>query len=91
MIKKMRNVGRNQHRFKDNPLELKFAEAWEKQNTGKSPNYNGWLDYMLAEDNNRPCGEVTDRDREVAATIIQWLGSPVGESWVRETLGDTSR
>lgn len=30
--------------------------------------------------------EVSDRDREVAATVIQWLGSPVGNNFLRELL-----
>lgn len=28
--------------------------------------------------NGKDPAEVSDRDREVAATVIQWLGSPVG-------------
>ena len=84
----MKNKGLSQHRFKDNPLEEAFAMAWEKANTnfyGKL-NGRGYLDYLLAKDNNRPEGEVTPRDREVAATVIQWLGSPVGQIFVEEVL-----
>jgi hypothetical protein len=82
----MRNKGLHDYRFKDNPLEKKFARAWEEQNIAKSgtPDGRGWLDYLLAKDNNCPMGEVTARDREVAATVIQWLGSPVGQSFLRD-------
>lgn len=87
---KMKNKGLSQHRFKDNPLEKKFAEKWEEINTcrfsGKLDGL-GTLDYLLAEDNNRPRGEVTDRDRLVAATIVQWLGSPVGKGFLRDVIG----
>jgi hypothetical protein len=84
----MKNKGKHQHRFKDNPLEKVFAEKWEKLNTDHLGQLDGFgtLDYMLAEDNNHPRGEVTDRDREVTATVIQWLGSPIGQSFVRECL-----
>lgn len=77
----MHNKGRSQYRFKDNPLEESFAVAWEKMNTNVSGREDGRgvLDYLLAENPNEPMGEVTDRDREVAATVIQWLGSPVGQ------------
>ena len=73
------------HRFAQNPLEKKFAEAWNKQNTLNREG-NNLLDYMLAENCNDPRGEVTDRDTVVAATVIQWLGSPVGQSFLNETL-----
>ena len=81
---KMKNKGINQHRFSGNPLEKAFAEEWEELNTTYDGEQNGRciLDYLLSEDANHPCGEVTDRDREVAATVIQWLGSPVGLSFV---------
>ena len=52
----------------------------------KKPDGRGTLDYLLATDN-RPCGDVTPRDAEVAATVIQWLGSPVGQRFVKEVLG----
>lgn len=76
----MKNKGKSQHRFKDNPTERIFAEAWEEKNSSKY--VRPILDYLLAEDNNRPMGEVTERDRMVAATVIQWLGSPVGDGFL---------
>lgn len=84
----MQNKGLRQYRFKDNPLEKRFAEVWEKKNLDVWGTHIacGTLDYMLAKNPNRPNGEVTDRDREVAATVIQWLGSPVGQCFIREVL-----
>lgn len=84
---KMKNKGLSQHRFKKNPLEKKFAEAWEKINTIKR-NGDNTLDYLLAENVNRPQGEITERDRVVAATIIQWLGSPVGQYFLKDVMKD---
>jgi len=86
----MYNKGLSQHRFKQNPLEKKFAQAWEKINTAlttQKPDGHGTLDYMLAGNTNDPRGEVTPRDRQVAATVVQWLGSPVGEAFVKHVLG----
>jgi hypothetical protein len=80
----MKHKGMSQHRFKQNPLEEKFAKKWEKENTINL--YVNLLDYMLAEDNNRPMGEVKKRDRVVAATVVQWLGSPVGQNFLNEVL-----
>lgn len=85
----MKNKSNNQHRFKQNPSEKKIANAWEEINTdvyGKLDG-KGILDYLLAEKINKPNGEVTDRDRMVAATVIQWLGSPVGRNFLTQVFG----
>lgn len=84
----MKNKGLRQYRFKDNPIEKKFAKAWEEMNTSNAGRLEGkgTLDHLLAEKVNHPRGEVTDRDRIVAATIFQWLGSPVGQSVLRELM-----
>jgi hypothetical protein len=81
----MNNKGLHQYRFKNEPLEKLFAEAWEADNIDNAGRIDGRgiLDYLLAKDSNHPNGEVTKRDREVAATVIQWLGSPVGQSFLR--------
>ena len=76
----MKNKGLHQYRFKDNPLEKHFAEAWNTENNRSEG--RGVLDYLLAKNCNYPAGEASDRDREVAATVIQWLGSPVGQSFL---------
>jgi hypothetical protein len=78
----MYNRGLQQHRFKQNPKEKKYALAWERENTSRideNLDGRGVLDYLLAKNPNSPAGEVTERDREVAATVIQWLGSPCGQ------------
>lgn len=84
-VDKMKNKGLHQYRFSNNPVERKYALAWERINTqDRRLNGKGILDYLLAEENNRPAGEVTPRDRVVASTVIQWLGSPVGQNFVKE-------
>ena len=71
----MRNKGVNTHRFKTNPIEKLFAKKWDEINDGGWRGY-GTLEFILAKDTNNPMGETSDRDREVAASVIQWLGSP---------------
>jgi len=79
----MKNKGVNQHRFKQNPIEYIFAKLWEEINCGKFPTT---LDYILSKSND-PRTEVSERDREVAATAIQWLGSPVGQMFLNTING----
>lgn len=76
----MKHTGLHQYRFSTNPLEEKFAEAWEVQNT-RPYQSNSTLNFLLGTDNDP--FYATDRDITVAATIIQWLGSPVGQDFLR--------
>jgi len=75
------NYGIHTYRFADNPEEKRFAEAWATQNGYTSPCTLAYLlDPKLG--TGRP-PEPTLNDRRVAATVIQWLGSPVGQDWLR--------
>lgn len=74
-------LGLHTHRFKENPEEMKFARAWAKNNEdGKT------LAYLL-DKNNGSGGRLETpsvRDQIVAATVIQWLGSPVGQCFLED-------
>lgn len=70
--------GVNKHRFKDNPMEKAFLDTWRKYNMTRS------LEHLLSNDNKSVI--VCDRDIMVAETLIQWLGSPVGLSFLKEVI-----
>lgn len=78
----MTHKGIHLHRFKDNPEEERFAEAWE--NFAK----HGNLEYLLGKGDKRAI--ISDRDSTVSATVVQWLGSPVGQGFL-ESLGYTKK
>lgn len=83
-----RHQGLNTARLSSNPLERRFAEEWQGENERSRGPIGGpdTLDYILHQGDQRwpmPCSV---RDREVANSVIQWLGSPVGESFVRRVL-----
>jgi hypothetical protein len=73
--------GLRKNRLQREPLEQIFADEWKSMN--KATVNNSLLDWLLAEDPNYPKGEVSQRDATVAATIIQWLGTPVGQGFLR--------
>ena len=75
---KIKHQGISRNRLSREPLEKKFADEWEKI----APTTLGYL--LCGQD--RSFHDYTQHDAAVAATIIQWLGSPVGEAFVRETL-----
>ena len=71
-------TGINKHRLESNPLELRFAVNWLKVNRD-----NQILKYILdRKPTNRGDYTPTKTEEEVAATIIQWLGSPVGQGFM---------
>lgn len=77
----MKHKGLHTHRFADNPEEKRFAEAWAKENKQGSI-----LAYLLdpAHGTGYRPPLPTVREAETAATVIQWLGSPVGQGFLRD-------
>jgi hypothetical protein len=79
------HVGCKAYRFTkrdDNEQERVFAEKWQDINDEK---HAKTLAHLLAEDSNaRNLPRPSDRDKMVAATVIQWLGSPVGQGFLRD-------
>jgi hypothetical protein len=79
---KKRAKGLSEHRFRDNPTERDFAGHWRAWNEeGRRT-----LAYLLDPEHGgrgTPC-DPANRDAVVAATVIQWLGSPVGQNFLEE-------
>jgi len=78
---KKRHRGMHFNRTKREPLERALAVAWQQQ---QEAHETSTINYLLAKDNHPRDGEVSDRDRLVAATVIQWLGSNVGQRFLAE-------
>lgn len=78
---KSRFQGLHFYRYEQNPLEEKFAIAWQREEQGLSRHT---LEYLLGD------GQSTEtpssRDEKVAATVVQWLGSPVGQNFLLQVL-----
>lgn len=75
-----KHAGYNIHRLANdrNPLELAFAREWLEENRSQDI-----LARLLSPTNDPQDTIMTERDTLVAATVIQWLGSHVGQSFVR--------
>ena len=75
-------AGLHRHRLSREPMEKAFSEAWERENFPDKR--RKLLDDLLGDgtcDGHQPFASA--RDWEVASTVIQWLGSPVGQAFVR--------
>lgn len=75
--------GANAHRYKQNPLEKAFAVAWQDENSGLGKRYT-ILDALFDPSGRGGpgCRDITKQDWETANTLIQWLGSPVGQAFL---------
>lgn len=76
--KASRHDGVNCHRLYDNPSEQAYADRWKDE---QKSNLLGWL--MNDRGQESVSYSVSERDELVAATVIQWLGSSVGQYWVK--------
>ncbi len=80
-------------RVKTSIAEAVYAAMWEKKNEGRSGVNNGCGTLrLILNQNNEATGlmpwvdpdAITPRDAEVAATVIQWLGTNVGRNFLEE-------
>lgn len=67
----------NEHRFKDNPREKEFHDAWLK--TGRD---NKTLAYLLGNGVNKV--EPSQKEISTSVRVMQWLGSPVGQAFLKD-------
>lgn len=87
----IKHEGLHARRLKDdNPREEIFARRWAKQNEVGPGLRNGTLEHLLGDGKNPHCmfaDQPFDRHAAmVVATAMQWIGSPVGFSFVVEAL-----
>jgi len=89
---KLKHQGINTNRLTkqaDNPSEVAFAKRWKKQqrNRGAGESLLAWI---LKDWTNYPgyygATKLSQRDATVAATVIQWLGTDVGVSFLADVI-----
>lgn len=97
-MKENKNRGAFYDRTKCNIREAAFAKAWENENK-ISPSLNhgfGLLQDLFCHADKRfgyavpgvADHIVTEKEREIAATVIQWLGSNCGWCFLGEVLSE---
>lgn len=92
MSKEPLNRGFMYERTQWNDLEAAFARRWEQENEDRPGVSGGMLQmlFMKPSRNNLlfelPERMITPTDRYVVATVVQWLGSNVGLSFLNECL-----
>lgn len=79
---------RNAHRLDDdfNFREKIFLEEWKKINyLDEYINKNSTSSYLISDEFNKPAHIDPETESNIN-TLIQWLGSPVGYSFVKQTI-----
>jgi len=76
--------GLHVYRLEQQELERRFAEKWDVLNTRQ--NTEAPLERLLF-GGGKP---VSERDNQVAATVVQWLGSLEGQKFLQEVMGGGS-
>lgn len=93
-IEHKQNVGINLNRLEHNDREKAFHDQWLKENDPLLYiNYgNGILQDLFLRSERIGLGadtcihKINQRDREIVATVIQWLGSNIGMCFLEESL-----
>jgi len=74
------------HRYKREPLEKLFAECWQEENTQLAVR-NCTLDHLFSGNVDEYYVEIqSNENHKLAATLIQWLGSPVGQGFLAKVI-----
>ncbi len=81
--KKLSELTFKGHRLSENPMELKHLEVFnEKVDSKYSPNQ---MDYLVfGQNGNSPKDFLNEREKQIVYSTIQWLGSHVGECYLRD-------
>ena len=78
---KIEHVGLHQNRFQNNPAEKAISDLWTKENE------NGRiLEWLLCQEKGRIARDLTQEEATTAATVIQWLGTIVGRSFLVDAI-----
>ena len=75
--------GVNHKRIVKEPMEARFVQTWRDINKDDD---RPTLAYLLDPEHPHVPDEPSERDWEVAGTVVQWLGSPVGQGFVMDAM-----
>jgi hypothetical protein len=75
--------GFNKHRWDDNPKEKEIHDKFKKEFVGvREP--RDLCDFIVFGEQLAPNDYLTDREKQIVLSAMQWLGSPAGQDFLRE-------
>lgn len=72
------------HRHEQNPKEKEFHDKFLIEHDRKGYEDMNLIVFGHGSRSLRPNDNLTDRERKIVLSTIQWLGSPVGQSFLNE-------
>jgi len=81
--KKLSELTFKPYRLSENPMELKHLEVFNTKFDSKySPNQ---MDYLVfGQNGSSPKDFLSDREKQIVYSTLQWLGSHVGQCYLQE-------
>jgi hypothetical protein len=70
------------YRHKDNPKEKEFHDKFLRHHNRDGYNDMDNIVFGTGERGMRPAEYLTDREKQIVLSTIQWLGSPVGQGFL---------
>jgi hypothetical protein len=72
------------HRHLLNPKEKEFHDKFLKNHNRQGYEDMDLIVFGHGPESSRPKDYLTDREKKIVLSSIQWLGSPVGQSFLRD-------
>lgn len=83
-------TGNNTHRHQQNPLEKKMHDLFQKEFMNDDRGSDESLRNMILGRASDSDDELSDREKSIILSTVQWMGSPSGE-WFMEECGFTQK
>lgn len=72
------------YRHNSNPKEKEFHDKFIEHNSHNHDDMD-WLVFGVGDNNrNIPANRLTEHEKQIVISTIQWLGSPVGQGFLRD-------
>lgn len=84
----------NRLEFDKHDLENSFSKKWKEEQKRKNINHGHgilqdlFINKSASISKNNVATKITDRDRLIVATVIQWLGTNCGTFFLNEVMSD---
>ena len=75
-------VSYKEYRFQDNPKEQEFFEKFVEQFKDNPHSLSGIIFGWGNDRQTEPKELLTEREMDICANLMQWLGSPVGQGFL---------
>lgn len=87
-----RRLSYDPNAYRGTAMEIGFAAEWQRENMREHSHKSiGLLQFLMLQESQEPENKglepwVTDRERRIVATVVQWLGTNVGRGFIHAAM-----